>query len=99
MLIDADVERFHVDVADVQRSCQELERVDVDAELVEPDKTCLVVCFHDGKRVDVHFVSERIEENILDGDGSTNHFLGVVFDVAAGYLGGHKECDEIEEDQ
>ena len=86
MLVDADVECLHVDIADVQRRRQELERVDVYAELVETDKSRLVVGFHDGERVDVQFVSERIEEYILDGDGPANHFFGVVLDVAAGYL-------------
>ena len=99
VLIDADIEGLHVDVANVQRSCKEFERVDVDAELVEPYKPRLVVCLHDGERIDVENVGERIQADVLDGDASTNHFLGVVLDVATGYLWGHEEDDKVEEDQ
>ena len=87
MLRDADVERLHVDVADVQRSREEFQRVDVHAELVERDEACLVVRFHDGKRIDVQDIGEWIQADVLDGDASANHFLGVLFDVATCNLG------------
>ena len=99
MLLDAHVKRLHVDVANVERPRKELHRVDVDAELLECDKGRLVVRFHDRERVYVQDVGERVQADVLDGDASANHFLGVLFDVATGNLGRYEKCDEVEEDQ
>ncbi len=99
MLRGANIEGLHVDVADVKRSREELERVDVHAELVERDKAGLVVRFHDRERIYVQDVGERVQADVLDGDASANHFLGVLFDVATGNLGRYEKCDEVEEDQ
>ena len=87
MLLDAHVKRLHVDVANVERPRKELHRVDVDAELLECDKGRLVVRFHDRERVYVQDVGERVQADVLDGDASANHFLGVLFDVATCNLG------------
>ena len=95
----ANVKSLHVDVANVQRSRDELERVDVHAELVECDKFCLVVGFQDGKRIDIENVGERVQADVLDGDASTDHLLGVFFDVAAGNLWPNEECHKVDDDE
>ena len=99
MLCGANVERLHVDVANVKRSRDELERVDVHAELVEGDKFRLVIRFQDGERIDIENVGERVQANVLDGDAATDHLLGVLFDVATGNLWPNKECCEVEYDE
>ena len=99
VLRGANVKRFHVNVANVQCSRDELERVDVHAELVEGDKFRFVVCFQDGERIDVKNVGERVQADILDGDASTDHFLGMFFDVAAGDFWPNEECCKVEDDE
>ena len=95
----ANVKSLHVDVANVQRSRDELERVDVHAELVEGDKFRFVVCFQDGERIDVKNVGERVQADILDGDASTDHLLGMLFDVAAGDFRSNEECCKVKDDE
>ena len=99
VLRDARVKPFQVYFANLGRARKELERVDVHAELFECDKGRLVVVFHNGKRIDVQDVGERVEADVLDGDASADHFFGMIFDIAAGYLGSGKKDDEVEKDQ
>ena len=99
VLRGAHIERFHVDIANVQRSRDKLQRIDVHAELVECDKFCLVVGFHDCQSIDIQNIGERVQADVLDSDASTNHLFGMFFDVAAGNLGCHEERYEVEYDE
>ena len=75
------VQPFHVDFAHGGGLCHDLERVHVDAELIERDERRGAVLFHDGEAVDVHHERERVQGDAFDGDLAADEFLGMRDDV------------------
>ena len=98
LLRHVDIESLHVDFAHGGGLRDDLERVDIDAELLERDERCCSVLFHEGELVDIHGERHRVQAHAFDGDLSTDEFFGmgddVVLDESRGELERREDEDE-----
>ena len=99
VLRHVDVEALHIDFAYRGRLRKNLERVHVDAEFLERNKRRGAVLFHEGEGVDVHGERERIQAYVLDGDLSSDEFLGMGDDIVLDESRGELERREDEYDK